>query len=203
MRFYAEQPARAAVQLLVDGLVAGWLLLCVTTAGAARDLIDRLQEPGRMLTGAGEAIRGTFADAARAAGQVPFVGDDLARSLGAGTEAGESLALAGRQQVETFGSIAVGTGVGIVVLGTLPVLAVWLPLRLRYARAAGSAIRVRTVDSDLLALRAIAHLPVRRLLTVSPDPASAWRRGDRAVVHGLAELELRSLGLRPPGAPPD
>jgi hypothetical protein len=85
----------------------------------------------------------------------------------------------------------------------MPVLLVWLPVRVRYARAARSAIAVRSVDSDLLALRAMTRLPVRRLLAVSPDPAAAWRRDDRSVVHGLAALELRSLGLRTPARPPD
>ena len=95
-------------------------------------------------------------------------------------------------------NVALGTAVGIVVLAALPVVLLWLTLRIRYARAARSAITVRTADTDLLALRALAHMPVRRLLAVSDDPAAAWRRDDREAVRGLAELELRSLGLRPP-----
>jgi hypothetical protein len=203
MRFYAERPTRAALQLLADLLAIGWLVLWVLVAGAARDLILGLQGPGRTLVGAGDAMRGAFDDAARTAQQVPLVGDDLARALGTGTGAGESLAAAGREQVETGATVASGTAIGIVLLASVPVLLVWLPLRVRYARAARSAIAVRSIDSDLLALRAMARLPVRRLLTVSPDPAAAWRRDDRSVVHDLAALELRSLGLRTPARPPD
>lgn len=203
MRFYAERPARVALQLLGDLLAVGWLVLCVLAAGAARELILDLQGPAQTMVAAGDSIRGAFDNAARTAQQVPFVGDDLARGLGSGTGAGEALATAGREQLETITAVALGTAVGIVVLGALPLLLVWLPLRVRYARAARSAVAVRSVDSDLLALRAIARLPVRRLLKVSPDPAAAWRRGDRAVVHGLAALELRSLGLRAPRTPPD
>ncbi|HET6260414.1 hypothetical protein [Pseudonocardia sp.] len=203
MRFYAERPARVALQLLVDLLAIGWLVLWVLVAGTARDLILGLQGPGRSLIGAGDAIRGAFDDAARTAQPVPFVGDDLARALGTGTGAGESLAAAGREQVETVATVASGAAIAIVLLAAMPVLLVWLPMRVRYARAARSAIAVRSVDSDLLALRAMARLPVRRLLAVSPDPAAAWRRDDRSVVHGLAALELRSLGLRTPARPPD
>lgn len=203
MRFYAESPARAARQLLADLLVVTWVVLCVGVARAARELVLQLQEPARTLTGAGEGIRGVFDDAARTAGGVPFVGEDLARALGSGTGAGDSLATAGRDLAGTVAAIASGTAVGIVVLGVLPVLLVWLPLRLRYARAARSAVQVRAVDSDLLALRAMTRLPVRQLLQVSPDPAAAWRRDDRQVVHDLAALELRSLGLRTPRTPPD
>ena len=74
---------------------------------------------------------------------------------------------------------------------------------MRCARAARSAITVRRDDTDLLALRALTHLPVRQLTTAAPDPATAWRQGDRGTIHRLAELELRSLGLWAPSVPPD
>jgi hypothetical protein len=202
MRFYAERPARAALQLLVDLLVVGWITLCVLIARTAHDLVLRLQEPARALAGAGESIRGAFDDAARTASGMPFVGDDMARALGTGSGAGNSLAGAGQEQVEVLATVATGTAFTIVLLGALPALLVWLPRRLRYARLAGSAVTARSVDTDLLALRAIAHRPVRELLDVAPDPAAAWRRDDRDVVRELAALELRSLGLREPRHPP-
>ena len=203
MRFYAERPARAALQLLADLLAVGWIALCVLVARAAHDLVIRLQEPAQALAGAGETIRSAFADAARTASGVPLVGDDLAQAMDAGTGAGASLATAGQEQVEAIATVAAGTAVAIVLLGALPALLVWLPLRLRYARLAASAATARAVDTDLLALRAIARRPVRSLLQVAPDPAAAWRRDDRDIVHDLATLELRSLGLRAPRTPPD
>jgi hypothetical protein len=203
MRIYAERPGRAALQLLADLLAVGWIVLCVLVARTARDVLLQLQGPAQALTGAGESIGGAFDDAARTASGVPFVGDDLARALGTGTGAGESLAAAGREQAEAIAAVALGTGVAIVVLGVLPVLLLWLPLRIRYARLARSAVTARAVDTDLLALRAIARRPVHRLLRVAPDPAAAWRRDDREVVHELAALELHSLGLRAPRTPPD
>jgi hypothetical protein len=203
MRFYAERPLRVALQLLVDLLVVAWVTVCVLVARAARDTLLMLQAPAQRLEGAGESIRGAFDDAARTASGVPLVGDDLARALGVGTDAGSSLAAAGRDQAETIATVAFGTALGIVLLGALPVVLVWFPLRLRCARAARSAITARAVDTDLLALRAIARRPVRKLLAVSPDPAAAWRRDDRAVVRDLAALELRSLGLKAPRRAPD
>ena len=53
-------------------------------------------------------------------------------------------------------------------------------------------------DLDLFALRAMANQPMPRLAAVSDDPAGAWRRGDDEVIHALALLELREVGLRPP-----
>jgi hypothetical protein len=203
MRFYAERPLRLARQLLADVLVVAWVVLVAIVARSAHDLIEQLQRPLGTLTDAGEAIRAAFDNAARTASGVPFVGDDLARALGNGTGAGESLAAAGRQQMETVSTVAVATATGIVLLVAVPVVLVWAVVRVRYARAAHSAVVVRVTDTDLLALRALTHLPVRTLLGVSPDPAAAWRRDDRDAVHGLAALELRSLGLRPPRTIPD
>jgi len=44
----------------------------------------------------------------------------------------------------------------------------------------------------------LANRPLAQLRRVHPDPATAWRIGDRAVIARLAALELRDLGLRPP-----
>jgi hypothetical protein len=203
MRIYAERPVRAARQVLADLLALGWVVLCVLIARTAYELILTLQQPARALAGAGESIRGAFDDAARTASEVPFVGADLARALGTGTGAGQSLAAAGHEQADAIATVAAGTAIVIVLLGILPMLVIWLPLRMRYVRLARSAITARGVDTDLLALRAITRRPVRRLLEITPDPAAAWRRDDRAVVHDLAALELRSLGLRAPRTPPD
>lgn len=198
MRPYAELPLRAARQLLADALVVLWVVLVVQVAFAAKALVDGLSGPGMALTGAGDAVRSAFTDAADIARGVPFIGEDLARALGAGTGAGESLASAGREQVAAVSTASTGTAAGIVLLGAVPVVLLWLTLRVRWMLAARSARTARAVDTDLLALRALAGAPVDRLLAVSPDPAAAWRRDDRDVVDRLAELELSGLGLRPP-----
>jgi hypothetical protein len=203
MRPYAERPVRAVRQLLADVLVVLWVVLVVNIAIAAKELVNGLQGPAMTLADAGDAVRGAFTDAADIARGVPFVGEDLARALGTGTGAGESLATAGREQVAAVATAATGTAVGIVALGAVPVVLLWLTLRVRWIRAARSARTARAVDTDLLALRALTHAPVHRLLGVSPDPAAAWRRDDRDVVHALAGLELASLGLRAPAPAPD
>ena len=203
MRFYAERPGRAGLQLMADLLAAGWIWLTVVVARTVHDFVLALQGPARTLADAGESVRAAFDNAARTASTVPFVGDDLAQALGAGTGAGDSLIASGREQMEAIARVAFGTTVATVLLGAMPVLLLWLPLRIRYARLARSAVTARAVDSDLLALRAITRRPVRSLLRITPDPATSWRRDERAVVHELAALELRSLGLRRPRTPPD
>ncbi|HVL85355.1 MAG TPA: hypothetical protein VM367_13855 [Pseudonocardia sp.] len=201
MRLYAELPGRLARQVLGDALALAWLVATGFVAVTAYDLILALQAPARALVSAGESVRDAFDDAARIAGGVPLVGDDLAGALAGGSGAGGSLVESGREQAETVATVALGTGIGIALLGLAPVLLFWVPLRLRYARAAGSAVAVRDGHPDLLALRALAGRPVRQLLAVSPDPAGAWRAADDDALRGLAALELRALGLRSPAVP--
>jgi hypothetical protein len=196
MRFYAERPVRLAGQVVTDLLVVGWVVVCGLVARAASELVLQLQAPGRTLTEAGDSVRGAFDSAARTAAGVPFVGEDLAGALGGGTGAGESLSTAGRELVDTVAAVASGLVVGILVLGALPVVVVWLVARVRYARAAGSAVAARSRGPQLLALQALTRQPTRRLLAVAPDPAAAWKSDDPDAVRALAALELRSLGLR-------
>ncbi len=173
MRIYAERPARAALQVLADVAVLAWVWLVFDVARAARDALLALQVPAARLTRAGESIGGAFTDAASTAAGVPFVGDDLSRALGGGTAAGESLATSGRDLAGTALLAGYGVASATVLVGVVPVVVLWL------------------------ALRALARVPTRRLLQIAPDPAAAWRRGDPAVLGGLAALELAALGLHP------
>ena len=198
MRFYAERPLRVVWQLLADVLVIAWAYLVVRFAQAAQDLVDQLQGPAGALTSAGQTVRDTFAGAANSASQIPLVGEDLAKALNVGTGAGDSLAAAGQRQAQLIDTVGLWAAVAIVAFAALPVVLLWLYVRLRYARTAGSAVAARARDLDLLALRALAHQPTRQLLRVTDDPAAAWRRDDTGVVRDLATLELRALGLRPP-----
>ncbi|GAA1869092.1 hypothetical protein GCM10009836_57080 [Pseudonocardia ailaonensis] len=193
MRLYAERPARLTGQVLADVLAIAWAVVWILLGVAAHDLLLRLQGPGFTLVRAGESIRDAFDGAARGAGDVPLIGDRLAGAFGPGSDAGRTLVEAGQQQISVVGTVATGAGILIVVLGLLPVLAVWLPLRIRFARAATAA---RGASGEVLALRALAHRPVRQLNRVGTDPAAAWRTGDPEVVGALADLELKALGLR-------
>ena len=196
MRIYAERPGRAVGQLLADVAVLGWVLLVVQVALAVRAAVVALQAPANRLTGAGDSIRGAFDGAARTAGGVPFVGDELARALGSGTQAGDSLAESGRGLADSVGAVATSLTAAIVLAGVVPVVLVWLALRVRWVRAADVARQARGSAPDLLALHALTRRSPAALLRVAPAPATGWREGDPAVVAALAAVELRALGLR-------
>lgn len=201
MRFYAERPARLARQILGDISAIAWVVGWILIGRFVYNLVTRLQGPAEAIGQAGTFIGDTFGRAAESTDGLPLIGDRLAEALGTGTSAGASLAAAGQAQSETVATMALGLAVVIAVIGILPMLTLWLPLRLRYARAAGSALAARAIDSDLLALRALTTKPVRKLVAVDPDPAAAWRSGNAAAIDRLAALELAELGLRAPGRP--
>ncbi|WP_406689748.1 hypothetical protein REH65_27735 [Saccharopolyspora sp. ID03-671] len=196
MRFYAERPIRVAGQLLFDLVAIGWVAAFWWLADRTEAAVLELRAPGHRMIEAGGGLRTTFTDAARTASDVPFVGDDLAGALGRGTSAGDVLVDAGGRVLEVIDLTAGAVSVAIVALSLIPVLAVWLPRRIRYARAAGQAVAMRAQGPDLLALRALTELPHRRLKRVGREPAMAWREGDSEVIAQLAGMRLASLGLR-------
>src|ERR687890_2774629 len=115
MRIYAERPGRVALQVLADVAVLVWVVVVVDLAQTAKALLLALQVPAGRLTGAGESLRGAFDNAATTASGVPFVGDDLARALGTGTGAGDSLSASGRDLAASVASAATGVAAAIVL----------------------------------------------------------------------------------------
>jgi hypothetical protein len=181
-------------------LAVGWLGLFAWLASRAHTLIMNLAAPATALIHGGEGVRQAFEAASRTVAVIPFIGDQLAEGLLAVGSAGQTLADAGAAQYDNVAQLAAGTAAMTFLAGALPLLVLWLPPRLRYARAAGAAAAARDTHADLLALRALARGSTRALRGVSADPVGDWRRGDREAVRRLARLELDRQGLRAPAA---
>ncbi len=200
MKLYADLPGRRAAQILTDLGVIAWVYLWARVGIFVRDATLELAAPGRGLQDAGSSYADQIEAAARQAGRVPIVGDDLQvpfRSLeGIGVqieEAGTQLVDAVEQAATILGWVTALIPISIVVL-------TWVLVRGLFVRRATAAQRFidGAPDLDLFALRAMANQPMTRLARVSADPAGAWRAGDPEVIRALATLELRSAGLRPP-----
>lgn len=198
MKWYADRPSRFLRQVLADVVVLAWVGGWIWLALQVHDTVARLRGPGDGLVNAGSGLRDTFRDAATSAGQVPFVGGQLANALGAGANAGSTLVNAGNGEIGVADNLAFWVPVALALAPVLFALAIWLPLRINYARSAGTVRRLGRIEGgeDLLALRALNRLPLRALARVSDDPAGDWRRGRRKVIGELAALEQNSLGLR-------
>ena len=202
MRFtiYADTPARRYRQIAADLWFVLWCALWVWLAIRLHDLILPLATPGEKLAEVGDSLTDNMAAAGDAVDDLPLIGDDVSEPFDRVGDAGQSLANAGRDQQEVVERLAVALPLALAFLAITLLLVIWLPLRLRFIARATAAKQYAHVadDLDLFALRALTRQPLTTLLDIDPDPAAAWRRGDRAVIDALAELELRSEGLRPP-----
>ena len=196
MRLYAAAPARGARQALGDLLLLAWI---AGWAWAGREVWAATMElgaPGRATASAADEMAGRFHDVEGRIGGIPGVGDDLAAPFSGAADAAESLAAAGRSQAETVADAALLAGIAVFLLPVLLVAVLYVPLRVRFVRRASAGRRLLDADPALLALRALTNQPLRALTRVSDDPVRDWREDDPAVVRRLADLELRSLGLR-------
>jgi hypothetical protein len=198
VKLYADRPATRVRQLLTDLLVVVWVYAWIRLGRWLYDLVEKLAVPGRKVETAGTGLAENLAGAGRKVDRVPAVGDALAGPFGKAADAARSLASAGHEQQTIVHELALVMAAAFVAVPLGLVLFGWLPLRVRWMRRAGAAVALRGGEAgrDLLALRALARQPLRRLTALDPDIAAAWRRGDPTAVDALAALELRRLGLR-------
>lgn len=198
MKWYADTPGRRTRQVALDVGVVLWCWLWIRIALGVKNVVLRLQEPGRILENAGNSLAGGLTDAASKVAGTPLIGDRLRDPLAAAAKAGHAVATAGTTTETVVARLAVVLALVIALLPIAYALSRWLPYRFRYAREASAAVRLRD-DVDLLALRAATSLPLSRLARLGPDPVARWRRGDPLAAQQLAELTLAELGIRPVG----
>ncbi|HEX7746820.1 MAG TPA: hypothetical protein VF462_16365 [Micromonosporaceae bacterium] len=203
MKIYADRFPAAVRQILTDLLVIAWVYLWIRVAMWLYDLVQKLAVPGQKLENAGGGLADNLADAGGKVGRVPVVGDELTQPFDRAAAAARAMAEAGRDQQELVGNLALALALLALAFPLGLVLFGWLPVRVRWIRRASAAARLRSAPAgrDLLALRALAGQPLRRLAQIDADVVQAWRRGDETTVAALADLELRGLGLRPARGP--
>jgi hypothetical protein len=196
MRLYAVAPARCARQVLGDLMMIAWIAGWAWAGRETHDATLTLGRPGLATASAADEMAGRFHDVEGRIGGIPGVGDNLAAPFRGAASAAESLAAAGRSQAETVADVALLVGLAVFLIPVLLIAVLYVPFRVRFIRRATAARRFMGADPQLLALRALANQPLRSLTRVSDDPVAAWRSGDPPTVRKLADLELRSLGLK-------
>jgi TRAP-type C4-dicarboxylate transport system permease small subunit len=199
MQLYAERPIRRTAQLVSDLLALLVVIIAVWLGTSVYDQVMKLRAPGDGLVDAGTGLRGTFDSAANSAGGIPLIGDGLAKALHGGSDVGTKLVDSGRWQIEAVENLAWWMAVVIIALPVLALVVTWLPLRWKFTRRASAAARLRELGDeglDLLALRALATQPLRRLAS-DGKVATGWRERDRDIIEKLAGRELASHGLVP------
>lgn len=202
MTWYSEIPARRTRQLLGDAWLVLWSALWIWIALRLYDLVMNLAAPGLAVADSATDMSDRFANAGEALASVPLIGGALQSPFDGMSSASVSIAEAGQASADAVGLLARFLAIALAVLGIASWAMLWVPIRVAFIRRATAARRFldSTDDLDLFALRAMARQPLHLLARISDDPASAWRRGDQAVIAELASLELRSEGLAPRAA---
>ena len=200
MKLYSDVGVQRFGQFFGDLLLLGWIAFCTALGLTVFKITNALGYPGRKAAEAGDGLAGDLHKMSEPVGKVPVVGDELRTPIDGAAAAAGKLAQAGRDQahaVEQLAYLLAGVTIGLPVLFAL---LIWLPRRIRFSRRATAAQKFidNAADLDLFALRAMANQPMNRLAKISDDPVAAWREGDTEVIARLADLELRSTGLRAP-----
>lgn len=194
---YATTPARLTAQLASDLLIAAWITGWVLVGLAVHHAIATFASVGTQVQSGATGISENLNSAGDNADRLPLVGDAVATPLRAASEAALDLAGAGQSLNSTATWLAVVLAIAVAAPPILAVGMPWLFLRIRFFRRKWTVISLAQTPAgeQLLALRALANRPFRKLTEVSTDPVGAWRREDPDAVRGLAALELRSAGV--------
>ena len=198
MKIYSDYAGHRTRQIIVDVLaiaaISAWAWLGYTVY----TLVMNLADFGVQMEESGAGFKSTMIDISENLSKVWLIGDGIKAPFDAASDAGSTLEQAGQAQQVAVQQLATGLGIGIAVLPILTILVFWLVPRIRFARRAGTAKAMlkQGASIDLLALRALANQRVGVLMAIDSDVAGAWRRNEPEVLRTLANLELRSSGVR-------
>jgi hypothetical protein len=200
VKLYSDVGTQRFGQVVGDLMLVAWIWLCVELGQLVFKVTNALGAPGRKAAEAGDGLAGDLRRLSEPIGKVPAVGDQLRSPIDGAAGAAGRMAQAGRDQahaVEQLAYVLAGVTIGLPILFAV---LIWLPRRIRFSRRASAAQRFidSAADLDLFALRAMANQPMHKLAKISDDPVTAWREGNTAVIAQLADLELRTTGLRAP-----
>lgn len=198
MKLYSDFGPRRTRQIIGDvvalAAIGAWIWLGVTVY----QLVENLAGFGVQMEEAGAGFKETMTEVGETLGGIPVIGGGIRGPFDGASGAGGALEAAGQSQQVAVNQLATGLGIGIAALPIVMILVLWLAPRIRFVRKAGraKAIVASGAGIDLLALRALATQKVSALSAVDPDAMAAWRRGDETVMRALAQLELKSSGVR-------
>lgn len=191
------RPSRRTI-VLFDAAILAWFAAWIVAGFSIAGEVQSLGDLSDTLATAAGAIEET-GDVLRIVGNVPFIGGQVTelaeRIEQTGADARRS-ANATRESVDRLSRIL---GLAVVVVGTVPLAALYVPLRTAWARetrAIETALRRDPAGTQLreyLARRAVQTLPYAQLRVITEDP---WRDIHEGRFDALADAELRRLGIR-------
>jgi hypothetical protein len=184
---------------VLDLVVVGWVIAWVVVGILVGIEVRNLRRLSDTVVSAGVAVEAT-GRALAPLGNLPLVGDQVSRVRGQIQAAGRSAEQSGLDSRDTIGRLSVLLTVSIILIPTVPLAAIYVPLRLSWRRDVRAVRRSlgRSADdpvfTEFLARRAAQHLPYHRLREITPNP---WRDIESGRHDELARAELVRLGINP------
>ena len=188
--------SRRSRYLLSAALVA-WGAVWIAVGVVTGLQIKKLTEVSDSLVRSGEALD-TAGAALQEVGRLPLIGEASEQFGNEVRVTAEDVRAAGASSRETVRSVSVLLGAALVLIPIVPVVGLYVPLRISLARqrqAVGRALARVDQHPQLeafLAHRAVQNLPYDTLREVSTDPWGDLLRGS---YRHLANAELMRLGL--------
>jgi hypothetical protein len=183
--------------VVLDVLVIGWVLLCLTLGIAVAKRINHLGALGDGLVSAGDSVSGV-GDWISGLQDTPLIGGSIGSIADRVDALGASTAQQGRNGKNAVWKAALGIGILLTLLPTVPVLAVWIPVRVGIERERKSLRAALEANEpgvwEYLALQAVEDLSFQDIRKISADPWEDIRRGR---YESLARVEIDRLGLTP------
>ncbi len=198
MKLYSDYGSRRTRQIIGDIIALVLIGLWVWFGVAIFQLVQNLAVFGLRMEEAGAGLKETMSEVGETLGDVPLIGAGIRVPFDGASAAGGALEVAGQNQQDAVFQLAMFLGISASALPILMILLIWLIPRIRFMRRAGRAKKVLETGAgiDLLALRALATEKLSAITKIDPDALGAWRRGDEKVMRELAQLELKSSGVR-------
>lgn len=198
MKLYSDFAPQRTRQIIADTLALAAIILWIWFGIAVYSAVAALASFGVDMQRAGSGFQESMTDIGDQLAGIPLIGGTVRAPFDGASSAGTALEQAGESQQVLVQQLALTLGLGIALIPTMLVLAIWLLPRIRFIRRARRARVVLRSGAgvDLLALRALANQKLTSLAAVHADASGAWRRGDPAVLAQLAALELKSSGIR-------
>ncbi|HZE05146.1 MAG TPA: hypothetical protein VE127_07980, partial [Solirubrobacteraceae bacterium] len=181
------------IDLLLIAWVVGWIVVGLLIANRVQGLSHlstTVQKAGQAAEASGSALHSLSS--------LPFVGSAVGQASTRVVQAGQSAVASGRQSQTSVGDLATLLGVAVALIPSIPVLAVYVPLRIGRARerlVVGAALAEVGDDPEFeafLARRALETLPYWRLRRLVRRP---WLTLNGRQRTDLAAAELQRLGL--------
>jgi hypothetical protein len=203
---YPVAPSRRLIRTL-DAALAVWCVAWIVIGFAVGIQVRGLGTLATTVANAGHSLRAAE-QPLHSLSNVPFVGPAIGRAVqGVETQLRQASANAiqsGEESKRRADSLSILLALSIALIPTVPVAALYVPLRVarvREVRAVRRALRESHGDpafEQFLARRATQRLPFYQLRAVTDDP---WRDLQVGNVRPLADAELARLGITRPARP--